>query len=130
MAPAFSLHCALLLFNDIFFLLVRFAPLCRSFWLTPVPVVPLLPSSFCLLTFVNIDGSSGKYILLLLDISYIPGILDPLFDAISRQPACYAEITSSSLISAIDREEEDIIAGAFNNVNKFFAVTFERVKAE
>ena len=40
------------------------------------------------------------------------------------------KVTSSSLISAIDKEEEDITAGVFNDVNKFFAVTFERVKAE
>ena len=40
-------------------------PRCRYSWLTPVPVVPLL-SSLYWLTFVNIDGSSGKYILLLL----------------------------------------------------------------
>ena len=64
LAPASSLHCAPFLTSKIF-LFARFAPLCRSFWLTPVPVVPLLPSSlFFWLTFVNIDGSSGKYILL------------------------------------------------------------------
>ena len=53
------------------------------------------------------------------DIGHIPRILKPFSDTISRHPASYVEIINSSLISANDREEEDIIAGVFNDVDKF-----------
>ena len=44
--PPFPACIARLSFPMTYFLFVRFTPLCRSFWLTPVHVVPLLPSSF------------------------------------------------------------------------------------
>ena len=73
-------------------------------------------------------GIKKRTLMWRLDIGYIPGILNPFSDSISRQqhPASYAKVTSSSLVSAIDREKEDIIAGVFNDVNKFLAVTFRR----
>ena len=64
------------------------------------------------------------------DIGYVPGILNPFSDAISRNPCGYAEVASFSAVTAIDKEEEDIIAGILSDVNKFFAVTWDRVKAE
>ena len=42
----------------------------------------------------------------------------------------YAELVSFSVITAIDNEEEDIIASVLSDINNFFAVTWDRVKAE
>ena len=64
------------------------------------------------------------------DIGYIPGRLNAFSDAISRNPIVCSEIASSSLISEKDKEEEYIVAGVLNDVNKLFAVTWEMVKAE
>ena len=42
----------------------------------------------------------------------------------------YAALVSFSVITAIDNEEEDIIASVLSDINNFFAVTWDRVKAE
>ena len=34
------------------------------------------------------------------------------------------------MVTAIDKKEEDIIAGVLSDVNKFFVVTLDRMKAE
>ena len=62
------------------------------------------------------------------DIGYVPGEFNIFSDTISRYPSSYAEI--GAFVDAFDREEQDIVAGIFNDVNKFCAVTWDRIRAE
>ena len=64
------------------------------------------------------------------DIEYQPGKNNYFSDAVSRNPSKYAEIASASLMNEGDVEEEILIAGIIDEVDKFFAVTWERVKLE
>ena len=65
------------------------------------------------------------------DIEYRPGKLNSFADAVSRNPNRYAEIAAStSPMHQDDIEEDSLVAGIFDDLGKFFAVTLERVKAE
>lgn len=64
------------------------------------------------------------------DIEYKPGKTNAFSDALSRYPNRYAEIASTSLMNDSDFEEECLIAGIFSELDKFFAVTWERVRSE
>lgn len=64
------------------------------------------------------------------NISYMPGRNNAFSDATSRHPNKYAEIASLSMRTEEDIEEDAIIAGVIDDVNKFFAVTWERVRSE
>ena len=63
-------------------------------------------------------------------IEYQPGKDNPFADAASRHPNRHAELASISMMSSQDFDEELFIAGIGNEVEKFFAVTWERVQAE
>ena len=62
------------------------------------------------------------------DIGYVPGEFDLFSNAISCHPSSYTEI--GGLVGAFDREEENIVVGIFNDMNKCFAVTWDKIKAE
>ena len=65
------------------------------------------------------------------EIEYRPGKLNSFADAVSRNPNKYAEVSAStSLVHQNDIEEESLVAGIFDDLEKFFAVTLKRVKAE
>ena len=64
------------------------------------------------------------------DIAYMPGRNNAFSDATSRHPNKYAEMSSLSMRSEGDIEEDAIIAGVIDDVNKLFAVTWERVRSE
>ena len=63
-------------------------------------------------------------------IEYQPGKRNSFSDAVSRNPSRYAEIASAALMHEGDIEEESMIASISDEVDKFFAVTWERVKSE
>ena len=63
-------------------------------------------------------------------IEYQPGIYNKVSDAICRRPNKYAEIASLNLQSDGDKLEELLVAGIGSDVDKFFAITWERVKKE
>ena len=65
------------------------------------------------------------------EIEYRPGKLNSFADAVSRNPNKYAEVAAcTSLMHQNDIEEESLVAGIFDDLEKFFAVTLKRVKAE
>ena len=64
------------------------------------------------------------------DIEYRPGKLNSFADAVSRKPNSYAEIASASLMHHDDILEESLVASIFDDMDKFFAVTLDRVKSE
>ena len=63
-------------------------------------------------------------------IIYRPGSKNDFSDAISRHPNPYAELASLAMQSDEDRLEESLIAGIAYDIEKFFAITWERVVAE
>ena len=60
------------------------------------------------------------------DIEYQPGKLNSFSDAISRNPSRYAEMASTSIMHDSEIDEESLIAGIFDEMDKFFAVTWEQ----
>ncbi len=64
------------------------------------------------------------------EIEYQPGKHNSFSDAISRNPSRYAETASATMMHDGDVEEETLIAGILDEMDKFFAVTWERVKSE
>ena len=60
----------------------------------------------------------------------MPGRNNEFPDATSQHLNKYAEMSSLSMRSEGDIEEDAIIAGVIDDVNKFFAVTWERVRSE
>ena len=64
------------------------------------------------------------------DMEYQPGKTNAFSDAVWRYPNEYTEIASASLVDDVNSEEESIIAGIFSELDKFFAVTWERVRSE
>ena len=64
------------------------------------------------------------------DIEYKPGKQNLVADATSRHPSKYTESASIMMQTEEDRMEESIVAGVSNDVEKLFAVTWEKVKAE
>ena len=64
------------------------------------------------------------------EIEYKPGKQNLFADATSRHPNQYAELASATLRSEDNRLEETILAGITNDVEKFFAVTWSKVRDE
>ena len=62
-------------------------------------------------------------------IEYQRGALNPFADAMSRHPNRYAELASTSMMSAHDSEEAAYSAGVISETEKLFAVTWEKVQA-
>jgi hypothetical protein len=63
------------------------------------------------------------------DIEYRAGKLNSFADAVSRKPNQNAEIASVSMHCG-DTQEESLVAGIFEDMDRFFAVTLDRVKSE
>ena len=61
---------------------------------------------------------------------YQRGCSNPFADAMSRKPNKYAELASCSLMSEEDKAEASFVMGIASEVDTFFAVTWDRVKAE
>jgi hypothetical protein len=64
------------------------------------------------------------------NIAYMPGRNNAFSDATSRHPNKYAEVASLSMRNEEDLQEEAIVAGIIDDVDKFFAITWERVRTE
>lgn len=65
------------------------------------------------------------------EIEYRPGKLNTFADAVSRKPNRQPETAASTFLThQNDIEEDSLVAGIFDDLGKFFAVTLERVKAE
>ena len=64
------------------------------------------------------------------DIEYQPGHQNPFAAATSRHPNRHSELASLAMMSPNDHKEQSLIAGVRNEVEQFFAVTWERVQAE
>ena len=64
------------------------------------------------------------------DIEYQPGKQNLFADAASRHPNKHAELASAAMMSEDDCTEELTIAGVRNEIESFFAVTWEPVQAE
>ena len=62
------------------------------------------------------------------DTEYQPGRKNPFADAASCHPNQYAELSSITMMSNEDHYEESLIAGIQTDVERFFAVTWERVQ--
>ena len=63
------------------------------------------------------------------DIEYRAGKLNSFADAVSRHPIQNAEIASLSM-HWDDMEEVSLVAGIFEDMDRFFAVTLDRVRSE
>ena len=63
-------------------------------------------------------------------IEYQPGKTNNVADAISRRPNKFAETASIDMQGEGDAIEEILVAGVGNDLDKFFAITWETVQAE
>lgn len=63
-------------------------------------------------------------------IEYQPGKKNDFADAVSRRPNRFSELASVAMLSEGDRIEESIIAEVGRDLDRFFAVTQERVREE
>ena len=64
------------------------------------------------------------------DIEYRPGKSNSFSDAVSRKPNSYAELASSNLMGLEDKLEDSFVTSIADDVDRFFVVTWERVKEE
>ena len=63
------------------------------------------------------------------DIEYQPGKMNSFADAASRHPNQYAEMSSIAMMSDEDLYEESLVTEVRTDMERFFAVTWERVQA-
>ena len=64
------------------------------------------------------------------DIEYQPGKSNFFSDAVSRKPNKYAEVASLGLMGEEDLLEESYVTAIADDVDRFVAVTWERVREE
>ena len=64
------------------------------------------------------------------DIEYQPGKSNSFSDAVSHKSNKYAEVASLGLMGEEDFLEESFITGIADDVDRFFAVTWDQVREE